>query len=225
MPKKRFSAEQIVTLLRQIEVSMAQGKATPIACRDAGISQQSYYRWRKAFSDVLIADLDQAKNTPQFADMFAQTLAYGIFTAHVMADPGARFTREEAQRLIPRSNPFLRNFFIDISNPRLDDEPFACFVNDLVALLANTDMSIVLANFGHRTKQEDPVVHFYETFLAAYDPKLRETRGVHACSFMRISRRKLRGVKQDQRTELCFSVVPVSQRRGRRGSRAADPDT
>jgi hypothetical protein len=45
MPKKRFGAEQIVTLLRQIEVSMAQGKPTPVACRDAGISQQSYYRW------------------------------------------------------------------------------------------------------------------------------------------------------------------------------------
>jgi transposase InsO family protein len=42
MPKKRFGAEQIVTLLRQIEVSMAQGKPTPVACRDAGISQQSY---------------------------------------------------------------------------------------------------------------------------------------------------------------------------------------
>ena len=42
MPKKRFGAEQIVTLLRQIEVSMAQGKATPVACRDAGISQQIY---------------------------------------------------------------------------------------------------------------------------------------------------------------------------------------
>ncbi|TQF26462.1 hypothetical protein UNPF46_33685 [Bradyrhizobium sp. UNPF46] len=135
--------------------------------------------WRKAFSDVLIAGLDQPKSTPQFADMFAQTLAYGIFTARIMAAPNARFTREEAQRLIPRSNPFLRNFFIDISNPRLDDEPFSCFVNDLVALLANTDMSRVLANFGHRTKQEDPVVHFYETFLAAYDPKLRETRGVY----------------------------------------------
>ena len=135
--------------------------------------------WRRAFSDVLIADLDQTKNTPQFADMFAQTLAYGIFTARVMADPTTVFTREEAQRLIPRSNPFLRNFFIDISNPRLDDEPFACFVNDLVALLANTDMASVLANFGRRTKQQDPVVHFYETFLAAYDPKLRETRGVY----------------------------------------------
>ena len=47
MPKKRFNAEQIVTLLRQIEVLMAQGKSAPEACRDAGISQQSYYRWRK----------------------------------------------------------------------------------------------------------------------------------------------------------------------------------
>ena len=42
MPKKRFSAEQIVTLLRQIEVSMAQGTPTPVACQDAGISLQNY---------------------------------------------------------------------------------------------------------------------------------------------------------------------------------------
>ena len=58
MPKKRFNAEQIVTLLRQIEVSMSQGKATPIACRDAGISQQSYYRWRKEYGGL---EIDQAK--------------------------------------------------------------------------------------------------------------------------------------------------------------------
>ena len=58
MPKKRFSAEQIVTLLRQIEVSMAQGKPTPVACRDAGISQQSYYRWRKEYGGL---EIDQAK--------------------------------------------------------------------------------------------------------------------------------------------------------------------
>src|SRR5207244_7999951 len=48
-----------------------------------------------------------------------------------------------------------------------------------VALLAATDMDAVLADFGKRTRQEDPVVHFYETFLAAYDPKLRESRGVY----------------------------------------------
>jgi transposase-like protein len=58
MPKKRFSAEQIVMLLRQIEVSLAQGKSTPVACRDAGISQQSYYRWRKEYGGL---GLDQAK--------------------------------------------------------------------------------------------------------------------------------------------------------------------
>src|SRR5271170_7005059 len=58
MPKKRFSAEQIVVLLRQIEVLMSQGKATPIACREAGISQQSYYRWRKEYGGL---ELDQAK--------------------------------------------------------------------------------------------------------------------------------------------------------------------
>jgi putative transposase len=58
MPKKRFSAEQIVMLLRQIEVSMAQGKSAPGACRDAGILQQSYYRWRKEYGGL---ELDQAK--------------------------------------------------------------------------------------------------------------------------------------------------------------------
>ena len=58
MPKKRFSAEQIVVLLRQIEVLMSQGKAAPIACREAGISQQSYYRWRKEYGGL---ELDQAK--------------------------------------------------------------------------------------------------------------------------------------------------------------------
>ena len=58
MPKKRFSAEQIVVMLRQIEVLMSQGKAAPVACREAGISQQSYYRWRKEYGGL---ELDQAK--------------------------------------------------------------------------------------------------------------------------------------------------------------------
>ena len=58
MPKKRFSAEQIVTLLRQIEVLMAQGKPTPVACRDAGISLQIFYRWRKEYGGL---EIDQAK--------------------------------------------------------------------------------------------------------------------------------------------------------------------
>jgi transposase-like protein len=58
MPKKRFGAEQIVTLLRQIEVAMGQGKSTQIACREAGISEQGYYRWRKEYGGL---QLEQAK--------------------------------------------------------------------------------------------------------------------------------------------------------------------
>jgi putative transposase len=58
MPKKRFSAEQIVLLLRQIEVATEQGKSIPVACREAGISDQSYYRWRKEYGGL---DLDQAR--------------------------------------------------------------------------------------------------------------------------------------------------------------------
>jgi putative transposase len=58
MARKGFGAEQIVTLLRQIEVALAQGKSIPIACREAGISAQSYYRWRKEYGGL---DLDQAR--------------------------------------------------------------------------------------------------------------------------------------------------------------------
>jgi hypothetical protein len=58
MPKKMFGAEQIVTLLRQIEVSTAQGKSAPVACRDSGISLQSYYRWRRECDGL---EIDQAK--------------------------------------------------------------------------------------------------------------------------------------------------------------------
>jgi len=141
--------------------------------------------WRDAFARVLIADLNLPEKTPEFADMFAQTIAYGLFTARVMdvipLQSGEKrgFTRQKAQYLIPKSNPFLRDFFIQITGPQLDDEPFASFVNDLVNLLDHTDMEAVLSDFGRRTRQEDPIVHFYETFLAAYDPKLRESRGVY----------------------------------------------
>ena len=58
MPKKTFSPEQIVTMLRQIGVTMGQGKSAQIACREAGISEQSYYRWRKEYGGL---DLDLAR--------------------------------------------------------------------------------------------------------------------------------------------------------------------
>jgi putative transposase len=58
MPNKRYKAEQIVTLLRQIEVGIANGKPTPQACKEAEITVQTYYRWRKEYGGL---KLDQAK--------------------------------------------------------------------------------------------------------------------------------------------------------------------
>ena len=58
MPMKRFKPEQIVNLLRQIKVEIANGKTTPQACKEAEITQQTYYRWRKEFGGL---KLDQAK--------------------------------------------------------------------------------------------------------------------------------------------------------------------
>jgi hypothetical protein len=130
----------------------------------------------KAFEKALIPDLP----VPQFADMFAQTLAYGLFAARCNHHgPPGSFKRLGAASEIPKTNPFLRQLFETITGTALDEEPYAGFVDDLAQLLADTDIDAVLADFGKRTAREDPVVHFYETFLAAYDPKLREARGVY----------------------------------------------
>ena len=128
----------------------------------------------QASKDVLVPDLSQ----DSFADMFAQTLAYGLFAARVNHNSG-EFHRNDAARHIPQANPFIRRIFTLLSDPALDDEPFVGFVDDLAQLLGNADMEAVLSDFGKRTARQDPVLHFYETFLAAYDPTLRERRGVY----------------------------------------------
>ncbi len=150
-----------------------------------GETTESLRDWRTAFAHTLLPELaanpDAAKDraaAAEFADMFAQTLTYGLFSARAAA-PGGAFTRENARKLVPRTNPFLRNFFEQITGAALDDEPFAGFVEDIIQTLGHADIDAVLADFGTRNRRTDPVVHFYETFLHAYDPKLRELRGVY----------------------------------------------
>lgn len=129
----------------------------------------------EAFKTVLLPDLP----TEEFADMFAQTLAYGLFAARYNHKGKEAFNRSDAAKEIPRTNPFLRKLFSTIAGADFDEEPFIGFVNELTQVLGVTDMDVVLADFGKRTRREDPIVHFYETFLTQYDPKLRELRGVY----------------------------------------------
>jgi len=117
-----------------------------------------------------------------FADMVAQTLAYGLFAArvHHFGSSQAEFDRAMAASLVPRTNPFLRSLFAFLfNNLDFNDEPYARFVNDLVELLSRADMEQVLRGFISRATSEHPVVHFYETFLSKYNPKERERRGVY----------------------------------------------
>ena len=127
-----------------------------------------------AYREVLIAGLSPA----EFADLQAQTAAYGLFTARCLHTGHARepFTRQSA--VFTQTAPFLRDIFGRIAGPGIDPR-IAWIVDDLALVLDRADIAAVLADFGSRTRREDPVVHFYEDFLAAYDPQMREMRGVY----------------------------------------------
>jgi len=107
----------------------------------------------EAFKTVLLPDLP----TAEFADMFAQTLAYGLFAARYNHKGNTVFNRSDAAKEIPRTNPFLRKLFSTIAGTDFDDEPFIGFVNELTQVLGVTDMDAVLADFGKRTRREDPL--------------------------------------------------------------------
>ncbi|MFC5284795.1 N-6 DNA methylase [Pedobacter alpinus] len=126
-----------------------------------------------SFKQMLIHDI----NNQAFADIYAQTIAYGMFAARYHDPTLPTFSRQEAATLIPKSNPFLRKLFQDIAGYDLDDR-LVWMVDELVNIFLATDVADIMKNFGKSTKQEDSVVHFYETFLAAYNPALRKARGV-----------------------------------------------
>ena len=126
-----------------------------------------------AFKQILIHDI-----TPQgFADVYAQTIAYGMFAARLHDPTLETFNRQEAAELIPKSNPFLRKLFGYIAGPDIDDR-IKWVVENLSEIFLACNVEEILKNYGKSTKMEDPIIHFYETFLSEYDPKLRKSRGV-----------------------------------------------
>ena len=128
---------------------------------------------KQAFKQILIHDI-----TPKgFADVYAQTIAYGMFAARLHDPTLPTFSRQEAAELIPKTNPFLRKLFGYIAGPDIDDR-IKWIVDSLVDVFLHCNVHEILKNYGRSTKMEDPIIHFYETFLSEYDPKLRKARGV-----------------------------------------------
>ena len=133
----------------------------------------------KAFQTALVHDLDGAG----FADMYAQTIAYGLLSARI-TDPARRTADDFAAHM--RTNPFLRELmdtFLRLGGrrgkaggPGIDFDELG--VSEVVELLDHANIEAVVRDFGDRNPQEDPVIHFYEHFLAAYDKKQKVSRGV-----------------------------------------------
>jgi len=126
----------------------------------------------EAFRKYLIGGL----SLQDFADLYSQTITYGLFAARVRT--GEEFNRRAAFDAIPHTIGILRELFRFIS---LGDLPTAleCNVDDIAEVLALADVHGILHRYFHEGKGADPIVHFYETFLKFYDPKERERRGVY----------------------------------------------
>jgi hypothetical protein len=130
-----------------------------------------------AFRKNLIHDLD----ADGFADMFAQTIAYGMLAARISRPMG--IIADNLADMVPKTNPFLKELFGNFlkiggrdKRRGLDFDELG--VRDVVDVLNEANMEAVLRDFGDRNPKEDPVIHFYELFLKEYDPKKRMQRGV-----------------------------------------------
>lgn len=165
-----------------VKARMLAGVITQALKRDAGEdgelevseTQSALQAQLKAFRKYLIHDIDAAA----FADIYAQTVAYGMFAARLHDPTPATFSRKEAAELIPANNPFLRKFFQHIAGYDLDAR-IRWIVDDLADVFRAAAVGELMKGYGKATQRNDPFLHFYETFLGAYDPKLRKSRGVY----------------------------------------------
>ncbi|HUW23965.1 MAG TPA: type ISP restriction/modification enzyme [bacterium] len=138
----------------------------------AGEGKASILGFYEAFQKYLIAGL-----TPNsFADLYAQTITYGLFAARTRCENG--FNRKLAYDYIPRTIGILRDVFNFISLGELPKQ-MEWIIDDISSVLAVADVNEILSRFYHEGKGRDPVYYFYETFLAKYNPKERERRGVY----------------------------------------------
>ena len=140
-------------------------------------SNEELNRLKETFKKLLLLDIDNDK----FADMYAQTIAYGLFTAKIghAQNPGEfTFNRTTASIYISDRIPFLKGLF-DLVLGTNSVSKIHKSTENLIDLFNNIDMTNILENFGQETRTEDPVIHFYETFLAAYQASLRKSRGVY----------------------------------------------
>ncbi|HMS32442.1 MAG TPA: N-6 DNA methylase, partial [Candidatus Saccharibacteria bacterium] len=127
---------------------------------------------------MLVADMSPAS----FADMYAQTLVYGLFVARYSDQSPESFSRSEARDLVPHSNPFLRHFFDHIAGAQFESR-LAVIVDELCEVFQVSDIAGIINKYlkleSDDKQGKDPVIHFYEDFLSEYDPAERKKMGAY----------------------------------------------
>ena len=177
---KDFAAERLQTITSAEKLAeMMAGKATLIKDilfntlkEDADLQTELTGQY-KSFKKMLIHDL----TAEDFSDIYAETIAYGMFGARLHDKTLETFSRVEALELMPKSNPFLRKLFGYVAGPDLDDR-IRRTVDELAEIFQATNLPKLFEDFGKFTQRNDPFIHFYETFLAQYNPAKRKARGV-----------------------------------------------
>lgn len=133
----------------------------------------------EAFKESLVHD----QTEDQFADAYAQTITYGLLAGRwiskdELAASGERFTRENALKYVQRTSPFLREFFKEVLTAGAAVK-LTWLRDDIIDLLARADIDAVFGAGDQGSDQStDPVIHFYEPFLAAFDKQTKVQRGV-----------------------------------------------
>ena len=127
----------------------------------------------RSFRSNLLPHLSQ----DEFSDIYAETITYGMFAARYHDGDLSTFSRQEAMDNLPASNPFLKGLFEYIAGPALPKR-LEYIVDDLVHLMRASDPQDIFRDFGRFAAGNDPFIHFYEDFLAAYNPAKRKSRGV-----------------------------------------------
>jgi predicted helicase len=140
--------------------------------KNGGRGHKQIHGFFKAFKEYLIKNLTEG----QFADIYAQTITYGLFAAKTRSK--GDFNRRSAFDYIPHTIGVLRDLFRFIS---LEEPPksLQIIVEDIAAVLNITNVNDILREYYRDGKGKDPIIHFYETFLETYDPEIRERRGVY----------------------------------------------
>ncbi len=196
IPQVEYAFYEPIKTAKELAVLLAEAareieQVIPVAYKAEAVDGHLHRLFEDVQTRLLKSLVVKAEKSDDygFSDMYAQTIVYSLFTARIFGylkddregkEKETLFDRRTAWERLPKTNPFLRNIFKDISAEKttLPDE-LVSVIDRVFSILRAVQMQVILSDFQSKGNREDLVIRFYEDFLAAYNPKMREKRGVY----------------------------------------------